>query len=294
MEAALKLPKLEKEDLRILQAIEIGMKRSEYVTLNNIRFYARYPMEETLYRLNKVHKLELIVRNSANYEVSYTLNSKGYDVLALHSLVEREVISQLGPSIGKGKESDVYSAMDDEENVYAVKIYRIGRTSFKNVKRLRDIVGERSHLSWLYVNRLAARREFEALKKIYELDLNTPEPIGYNRHIIVMEYLRGKELVHFKEISDPAFILDEIIDQVKTIYQEVGIIHGDLGEFNIVADEEGNILIIDWLQWVAKDHPNAESILYRDLQNICNYFYKKFKVECDVDEIMANFLEGNK
>jgi len=44
-EAAKILPTLEKEDLRILMAIEIGMKRSEYVKLNDIKFYARYPME---------------------------------------------------------------------------------------------------------------------------------------------------------------------------------------------------------------------------------------------------------
>jgi RIO kinase 2 len=293
VEAALILPQLEKEDLRILMAIEIGMKKSEYVTKNNVKFYSRYPMEETIYRLDRVHKMGLIVRNSANYEVSYTLNSKGYDVLGLHTLVEKDLISQLGPSLGKGKESDVYSAMDDEENIYAVKIYRIGRTSFKNVKRLRNIVGKRTHLSWLYVNRLAAKREFEALKKIHKLDLNTPEPIGYNRHIIVMGYLRGKELVHFKKIDDPIYILDEIINQMRVIYQEAGMIHGDLGEFNVVADEEGNILIIDWLQWVPKDHPNAESILYKDIDNICTYFYKKFKVECDTEEIYKSFLEEN-
>ena len=38
MKAAKLLTKLEKEDLRILMAIELGMKRSEYVTVNNIKF----------------------------------------------------------------------------------------------------------------------------------------------------------------------------------------------------------------------------------------------------------------
>ncbi|MFW9819277.1 MAG: serine/threonine protein kinase, partial [Candidatus Thorarchaeota archaeon] len=55
MRVAKLLTRLEKEDLRILMAIEIGMKRSEYVTVNNIKFYSRYKMEETLYRLKKVH-----------------------------------------------------------------------------------------------------------------------------------------------------------------------------------------------------------------------------------------------
>ncbi len=270
-------------------AIERGMVKSEYVTIADIKFYARYPMEETLYRLKKVHKLDLIIRDSSQRETGFTLNSIGYDLLALHALVEKNIISQLGPSIGMGKESDVYSCMDDEKNIYALKIYRIGRTSFKNIKRLRNILGERTHYSWLYVNRLAAHKEYEALKKIYELNLDTPKPIGINRHIIVMEYLRGKELYYYKSIDDPEYIFNEIIDQVRIIYQKAGLIHGDLGEFNIVMDEEGRILIIDWLQSVPSTHPNAISILQRDIENICNYFEKKYDIESNVEVILESF-----
>lgn len=289
MEVANLLTRMDKEDLRILMAIEIGMKRSEYVTVSNIKFYSRYKMEETLFRLKKVHKLDLIIRDASKYEIAYTLNSKAYDLLALHTLVEKNIISQLGPLVGKGKESDVYSCMDDERNIYAAKFYRMGRTSFKNVKKFRDLIGERGHLSWLYVNRLAAKKEYEALEKIYKLNLNTPNPIGYNRHVIIMSYLRGKELVYYKSIKKPIKIFNRIIKQLKIIYQKEKMIHGDLGEFNIVLDEKGNILIIDWLQWVSTDHPNANSLLERDITNICNYFQKKFGIEGDVTEIISTF-----
>jgi len=289
VEVANLLTRMDKEDLRILMAIEIGMKRSEYVTVSNIKFYSRYKMEETLFRLKKVHKLDLIIRDASKYEIAYTLNSKAYDLLALHTLVEKNIISQLGPLVGKGKESDVYSCMDDERNIYAAKFYRMGRTSFKNIKKFRDLIGERGHLSWLYVNRLAAKKEYEALEKIHKLNLNTPNPIGYNRHVIIMSYLRGKELVYYKSIKKPIKIFNRIIKQLKIIYQKEKMIHGDLGEFNIVLDEKGNILIIDWLQWVSTDHPNANSFLERDITNICNYFQKKFGIESDVTEIISTF-----
>ncbi|TFG24704.1 MAG: serine/threonine protein kinase [Promethearchaeota archaeon] len=290
-EAAKLLTELQKEDLRILMAIELGMKRSEYVTINNIKFYARYPMEETLFRLKKVHKFDLIIRDSSSYETAYTLNSIGYDILALHSLVEMNIISQLGPLIGKGKESDVYSCMDNNENIFALKVYRMGRTSFKNIKNLRDIIGDRGHISWLYVNRLAAKKEFEALEEIYKLKLDTPKPIAYNRHMIVMNYLRGKELIYFKEIHNPKKIFNKILKQVKKIFQNAQLIHGDLGEFNIVLDEKGNILIIDWLQSIHSDHPNAKSILERDIANLCNYFEKKFNLYSNVDDIIKSFYK---
>ncbi|MBY9009664.1 MAG: serine/threonine protein kinase [Candidatus Lokiarchaeota archaeon] len=288
-EAAKNLPDLEKEDLRILMAIERGMIRSEYVAVNNIRFYSRYPIEETLYRLKRVHKLDLIIRDSSKSEVAYTLNSIGYDILALHTLVEKKLIGQLGPLIGKGKESDVYGCMDDNENIFALKIYRIGRTSFKNIKRLRSFLGNRKHASWLYINRLAAKKEFDALGTIYELKLNTPKPIGYNRHIIVMSYLRGKELAYHSNINNPIKLFNKIIKQVKVIYQKAKMIHGDLGEFNIVVDNKDNILIIDWLQWVPSDHPNANSLLERDITNVCNFFKKKYNVESNPLDIIQSF-----
>ncbi|MFX1343929.1 MAG: RIO1 family regulatory kinase/ATPase [Promethearchaeota archaeon] len=291
MEAANLLKDLEKEDFRILMAIEIGMKRSEYVTINNIKFYSRYKMEETLFRLNKVHKLDLIIRNASKYEIAYTLNSKAYDLLALHTLVEKKVISQLGPLIGKGKESDVYSCMDDNGKIYAAKFYRMGRASFRNIKMYRDLIGERGHLSWLYVNRLAAKKEFEALTKIFKLKLNTPKPIAFNRHIIVMSYLRGKELVYYKQIKNPLKLFKKIIKQIRIIYQKAHMIHGDLGEFNVVVSEKGNILIIDWLQWIPSDHPNANTLLERDITNICTYFQKKFNIESNVDDIIADFYQ---
>ena len=67
------------------------------------------------------------------------------------------------------------------------------------------------------------------------------------------------------------------------------MIHGDLGEFNIVLDEEGNILIIDWLQSVSSDHPNARALLLRDIENLCNFFRRKYRVDSNIEEIIESF-----
>jgi RIO kinase 2 len=290
VKAAELLPKLEKEDFKILKAIEFGMKKSNFVKISDIKFYARYEMEETQYRLDRIHKFGLTIRNATGSQMAYKLNSFGYDVLALKNFVKQDIISKLGPELGKGKESDVYSCIDDEENIYALKIYRIGRVSFKNVKLYRDLIGDRAHFNWLHVNRLAAKKEYKNLQTLSQYDLKTPTPIAQNRHMIVMEYLRGKELATFKDINYPLYIFEEIIDQMKLIYEEARLIHADMGEFNVISDQEGNILLIDWLQAVSADHPNAHLFLKRDIENICNYFRRKFQIECNTEEILEEFL----
>jgi RIO kinase 2 len=292
MKVAELLPELDKEDFKVLKAIEFGMKKSKYVKISDIRFYSRYKMEETQYRLDRIHKFGLTMRNAARTQMAYKLNSSGYDILALKNLVKKGTISQLGPAIGKGKESDVYSCIDDEENIYALKVYRIGRVSFKNVKLYRSLIGDRAHFNWLHVNRLAAKKEYENLETLSQYEVKTPMPVAQNRHMIVMEYLRGKELAYFKDINYPLYIFEEIIDQMKFIYQKARLIHADMGEFNVVCDEEGNILLIDWLQAVSADHPNAQMFLKRDVNNVCNFFRRKYKLECNTDEIIDEFLEN--
>lgn len=289
MEAAKIIKSMEKEDYRILRAIERGMRRAATVKLSDICFFSKLKMEEVLFRLNKVHKNNLVIRDSTG-ETSYKLNSIGYDMLALHILVGHETISQLGMEIGKGKESDVYKCINDKDEIMTMKIFRIGRTSFRKVKQLRVFIGEKHHSSWLYINRLAAMREYAALLKIAPLGLSIPKPIGHNRHILIMEYIEGSELNDLIDIEDPVFIFDEIINQMSTIYKNAGIIHGDLGEFNILINSEGDLMIIDWPQWVPKNHPNALSILGRDIENICIFFKKRFNVESNPEEILKSIL----
>lgn len=289
MEVAKIIKSMEKEDFRVLRAIERGMRRAATVKMSDICFFSKLKMEEVLFRLNKVHKNNLIIRDSTGV-TSYKLNSIGYDMLAFHILVGQGIISQLGVEIGKGKEADVYKCINDDNEEMTMKIFRIGRTSFRKVKQLRIFVGERRHFSWLYINRLAAMREYEALSKIAPLGLNIPKPIGINRHIIIMEFIEGTELNNLIDIEDPVFIFEDIINQISIIYKNTGIIHGDLGEFNILINSEGDILIIDWPQWIPKSHPNGLSILKRDIENICLFFKKRFKVESNTEEILESII----
>jgi len=283
-------PKLEKEDIRMLVAIELGMRRAESVPLEQIRFFSRMSLEKVQYHLDRVHKYNLVIRNSQKL-VTYVINSIAYDILAIHTLAEQGFIAKWGPKLGVGKEADVYRALTAKDEEVAVKFFRLGRTSFRNVKKTRKYIANRGHYSWLYVSRLSAESEFEALQKVYGLTPHTPKPYAQNRHAIVMSIIQGQLLLDFPELSDPIGTFSQIITDIKIFYQQAGVIHGDLGEFNILLDNDENFLIIDFPQWVPATHPNAEEYLMRDITNVCNFFKKKHRVDSDpqaiLDEILA-------
>ena len=55
----------------------------------------------------------------------------------------------------------------EDGTVMAMKLHRLGRTSFRAVKSKRDYLKHRSSFNWLYLSRLAALREFSFMKVLY-------------------------------------------------------------------------------------------------------------------------------
>lgn len=277
---------LDKEDLRILTGIELGMRRFQFVPVEQISFYARINRSETQFRLDKIHRSGILQRSSQLGYIGYQLISESYDVLALHALVEKNIVVAVGDAIGRGKESDVFYGKTPEGTDVALKIHRIGQTSFRKVRKLRNYVKNRRHISWLYVSRLSAESEYEALKRIEPLNLNVPKALGHNRHIVVMELIDGNDLSLIPPLSDPMDVLNQILRMVEELFMKAHLIHCDLGEFNIVMAAEEIAQLIDFPQWEESTHPNALSYLARDLQNIQNFFLKNYEVTFDVDEFL--------
>ncbi|MFH0849533.1 MAG: RIO1 family regulatory kinase/ATPase, partial [Candidatus Bathyarchaeota archaeon] len=188
--AAQVLTQLENLDLRILQAMERGMIKHEYVPFEEVARYSGLYDSKLEYRLGNLDRLELIYRQKEPY-LGYIMNYTAYDCLALNALVKSETLEALGPIVGIGKEADVYEAMAPGNVKVAVKFHRLGRTSFRDTRRKRDYIADRRHISWLYQSRLAAENEYKALKTMYEAGVSVPQPFEQNRHAVVMEYLEA-------------------------------------------------------------------------------------------------------
>ncbi|RLI08288.1 serine/threonine protein kinase [Candidatus Bathyarchaeota archaeon] len=288
--AASILPKLEPEDLRVLQAVELGMADFEYVPLDHIIKYANLNPHEVEFRIGELNKKDLLYGQPGPYR-GYILNYAGYDCLALNALVKADALEALGRPLGVGKEADVYEALTPDGSRVAVKFHRLGRTSFRETRRKRGYVADRRHVSWLYQSRLAAEREFEALRRVHSAGVSVPEPLHRNRHMLVMSYIDGYNLADVDSLDDPEGFLDDILRNVG-LALSAGVIHTDLSEFNIVVQKDGEVLLIDWPQFVSRDHPNAEAILRRDLHNVLRYFKRKFGVERSLDEALTQVKGG--
>jgi RIO kinase 2 len=214
--------------------------------------------------------------------VGYTLSYAGYDCLAINALVKSGVIEAFGKSLGVGKEADVFDALNTKGERIAVKFHRLGRISFRQTRRRRSYTSV--HAGWLYQSRLAAEKEFTALKLLFSCNVAVPEPLSQNRHVIAMGMIEGAELADYRKIPRPAEILKRILLNVRKAYVKAGVIHTDLSEYNIILKPNRQILIIDWPQYVKKNHPNAEDLLTRDIQNILQYFKRKHNLAVKLKE----------
>jgi RIO kinase 2 len=278
---------LNSKDFRILTGIEMGMRHFEWVPIDELNKYTKLPFEKLEYRLKKLVLDKLVVRTTQPYE-GYQIYFEGYDALALNTFVKRKSISAIGDEVGVGKESVIFEAIRQPELAIGgpvpviIKFHREGRTSFKQIKRVREHIGEREHFSWIYAARLAAQREYEIMTTLYP-KVSIPKPFDHNRHAIVMELAKGSILSKTKLI-DPEWYLDEILKQVKITYS-MGIIHADLSEYNIFASEEG-VQLIDWPQYITPEHPQADEILERDVSNILTHFYRKYGIKRDLKEAL--------
>ncbi len=280
---------LDSKDIRILTGIEIGMKYFEWVPVEELFKYTRLPYSSLEYKLRKLVKNNMVIGTNQPYE-GYQIYFDGYDTLALNTFVKRGSISAIGDEIGVGKESVVHEAVKEpelglgESQGVILKFHREGRTSFKNVRRLRSHLEDKEHFSWIYAARLAAKREAEIIRELYP-DVCVPKLLDNNRHALVMDVAKGT-LLYRTKLHEPEWFLEEILRQVGLVYKK-GYIHSDLSEYNIFVSE-GGVQFIDWPQYVQTSHPHSTELLERDVSNVLKHFMRKYKIQRNLSDVLAS------
>ncbi|MCK9567158.1 MAG: serine/threonine protein kinase, partial [Methanothrix sp.] len=113
--------------------------------------------------------------------------------------------------------------------------------------------------------------------------VSIPGPFAVSRHVLAMEFVSGPALNRIT-LSDPENGLNMILGEVAAA-RELGIIHADLSEFNIMVDESGP-KIIDWPQAVEVTHPHAQELLERDLVNVLRFFERKYRIKMPLEKAL--------
>ncbi|XP_015978012.1 serine/threonine-protein kinase RIO2 [Rousettus aegyptiacus] len=276
-----KLRYMSRDDFRVLTAVEMGMKNHEIVPCSLVASIASLKHGGCNKVLRELVKHKLIAWERTKTVQGYRLTNAGYDYLALKTLSSRQVVESVGNQMGVGKESDIYIVANGEGQQFALKLHRLGRTSFRNLKNKRDYHKHRHNMSWLYLSRLSAMKEFAYMKALYDRKFPVPKPIDYNRHAVVMELINGYPLCQIHHVEDPASVYDEAMELIVKLANH-GLIHGDFNEFNLILDKHDHITMIDFPQMVSTSHPNAEWYFDRDVKCIRDFFIKRFSYESEL------------
>ncbi len=207
-------------------------------------------------------------------------------LLAFYKILKRSVKIVEFP-ISTGKEGEVFRGIGKDGYV-AIKVYRISRLNYKSLSRFiegdmrfANVSKRRDNIMYIW-----ARKEYKNLQEYKKNGVNVPNPIDIWKNILVMEYIGDENFPAplLKDVMEnlKKDIVYKIIEEMRKMYR-AGIIHGDLSEYNILIWNE-KPYIIDVAQGVPIEHPLAEELLKRDLNNMERTF-KKIGVEMSEREI---------
>jgi RIO kinase 2 len=285
--AANSLKNLEERDFKILYALENALDTYQQIKIDYLVKNTRLHEDEVKYRLMRLHKMKMIARGESGYK----LISAGLDAIALKAFVKKGLISAFGGNVGVGKEADVFDAADESGKVYVIKFYRLGRTSFREVKKKRQIISEDESQTWLKACVNAAARESWALRKVLSAGGRVPQAIARERHAILMQKIDGTLLSRMPKIERPMEALRDILYTIKAAYVKAGIVNGDLSEYNILYDGK-SMYVIDWPQAREANRPESQELLLRDIRNIIVFFKRKYDIQYAVDKAYAYVTEN--
>jgi RIO kinase 1 len=203
----------------------------------------------------------------------------------LQPLIDDGVIDEVIQPLKSGKEATVYVVRAGTE-LRCAKVYRdMAQRSFQRRAQYqegRKVRGSRETRAMSRNTRFGRREqehewknaEVDALYRLAAAGVRVPKPFGYFNDVLVMELVTdasGNPAPRLGEVDLPpdtareyhGFLLQQIVRMLS-----LGLIHGDLSEFNVLVAPEGPV-IIDLPQVVnAPGNNGALAMLERDTNNI--------------------------
>jgi RIO kinase 1 len=231
----------------------------------------------------------------------------------LQPLIDDGVIDEVLRSLKSGKEATVYLVRSGDRTRCA-KVYRnMAQRSFQRRAQYqegRKVRGTRQARAMAKSTRFGKKEqeaawknaEVDALYRLTAAGVRVPRPFGYFNDVLVMELVtdaQGQPAPRLSEVElSPetarhyhTHLMREVVRMLS-----IGLIHGDLSEFNVLIGPEGPV-IIDLPQVVNAAGNNAAfAMLERDVNNLrgtLGRFAPELLTTEFAREIWALFEDGN-
>ena len=231
----------------------------------------------------------------------------------IQPLIDEGLVDEVLRPLMSGKEASVYVVRCGDD-IRCAKVYKdASQRSFKKAvqyqegRKVRSSRRARAMEKGSSFGREQAEEswqnaEVDALYKLADAGVRVPVPYGCFDGILLMELILDAEGDVAPRLNDIQLTAEQARRDHKTMMQDilrmlsVGLVHGDLSEFNVLQDPQGPV-IIDLPQAVdAAANNNAQWMLERDVNNITQY-YAQFAPELAATkyakEIWALFEAGN-
>lgn len=203
--------------------------------------------------------------------------------LFLFGMINKGLIKCMNGCVSTGKEANVYHAVDEDANEYAIKIYKTSILIFKD----RDLYvsGEyrfRSGYSKHNPRKMVAtwaEKEARNLNRVKAAGIPCPAVVKLHQHILLMQFI-GADGIAAPRLKDAAPNLSRgrlfgvyfrLVQIMRNLYQEAHLVHGDLSEYNLLYFKD-RLWVIDVSQAVEHEHPQSLNLLKIDCRNVTGYF----------------------
>ena len=203
----------------------------------------------------------------------------------LQPLIDDGVIDEVVRSLKSGKEATVYVVRSGLQ-MRCAKVYRnMAQRSFQKRAQYQEGRKVRGSRQARAINKSTrfGRKEQEAAWKnaevdaLYQLaaaDVRVPRPFGYFDGVLVMELVTDADGDPAPRLGEVELSADTAREYHRALIRDVvrmlcvGLIHGDLSEFNVLVAPDGPV-IIDLPQAVNASGNNAAfTMLERDVNNL--------------------------
>jgi RIO kinase 1 len=208
---------------------------------------------------------------------------------SIQPLIEDGLVDEVLRSLMSGKEAQVFLVRCGQE-IRCAKVYKdVADRSFKKAvqynegrkirnSRRQRAMEKRSKFGRDQQEVVWQRAEVDALYRLAEAGVRVPKAYGLIDGVLLMELITGADGDVAPRLNDITMSPEQAIRDHATVMNFVlrmlcvGLIHGDLSEFNVLQDANGPV-IIDLPQAVnAAANNSAKRMLQRDVENITEYY----------------------